>query len=214
VRGYRIEPGEIEAVLSDHPGAAQVVIVAREDGPGEKRLVAYVVPAAAQSADELIAALQETAAERLPEHMRPVAFVPLDAVPLTPNGKVDHRALQAPDYAGNSSGRDPRTAIEELLCAVFAEILGVERVGVDDSFFELGGDSISSMQLSARLRREGLELTPWQVFEEKTPERLAVLAKELPAEGEESAEPESHDGMLLALSPDQMDQLQAGPTDG
>nr|AAM80537.1 StaC [Streptomyces toyocaensis] len=214
VRGYRVEPGEIEAVLSDHPGAAQVVIVAREDGPGEKRLVAYVVPAAAQPADELIAALRETAAERLPEHMRPVAFVPLDAVPLTPNGKVDHRALQAPDLAGNSSGRGPRTAVEELLCAVFAEILGVERVGVDDSFFEIGGDSISSMQLSARLRREGLEVTPWQVFEEKTPERLAALAKELPAEGEESSEPESDDGMLLALSPDQMDQLQSGPTDG
>ncbi|MFG2231294.1 amino acid adenylation domain-containing protein [Streptomyces sp. NPDC048723] len=216
VRGYRIEPGEIEAVLAEHPGAAQVVIVAREDGPGEKRLVAYVVPAAAQSADALIAALRETADERLPEHMRPVAFVPLDVMPLTPNGKVDHRALQAPDFAGNSSGRDPRTAIEELLCALFAEILGVERVGADDSFFELGGDSISSMQLSARLRREGLELTPWQVFEEKTPERLAALAKELPAEGEESEEneePESQDGMLLALSPDQMDQLQAGPTD-
>ncbi|MGW3040584.1 amino acid adenylation domain-containing protein [Kitasatospora sp. NPDC001159] len=210
VRGYRIEPGEIEAVLADHPGAVQVVIVAREDGPGEKRLVAYVVPAAAQSADALIAALRETAAERLPEHMRPVAFVPLDAMPLTPNGKVDHRALQAPDFAGNSSGRDPRTAIEELLCALFAEILGVERVGADDSFFELGGDSISSMQLSARLGREGLELTPWQVFEEKTPERLAVLAKELPAESEE---PESHDGMLVALSPDQMDQLQAGLAD-
>ncbi|MER7668257.1 amino acid adenylation domain-containing protein [Kitasatospora sp. NPDC096128] len=213
VRGYRIEPGEIEAVLADHPGAAQVVVAAREDGPGEKRLVAYVVPAAGQSAEELIAALRGTAAERLPEHMRPVAFVPLETMPLTPNGKVDHRALQAPDYAGNSSGRDPRTAVEELLCAMFAEVLGVEPVGVDDSFFELGGDSISSMQLSARLRGEGLELSPWQVFEEKTPERLAVLAKELPAQGEESAQPESQDGMLLVLSPDQMDRLQTGPAD-
>ncbi|MGW2374842.1 amino acid adenylation domain-containing protein [Kitasatospora sp. NPDC001683] len=213
VRGHRVEPGEVEAVLADHPGAAQVVVAARADGPGEKRLVAYVVPAAAQPVDELIAALRGTAAERLPEHMRPVAFVPLDAMPLTPNGKVDHRALQAPDFAGNSSGRDPRTAVEELLCAMFAEVLGVERVGVEDSFFELGGDSISSMQLSARLRGEGLELSPWQVFEEKTPERLAVLAKELPAEGGESGQPEPRDGMLLALTPEQMDRLQTGPAD-
>ncbi|MER7707475.1 amino acid adenylation domain-containing protein [Kitasatospora sp. NPDC097605] len=213
VRGYRIEPGEIEAVLADHPGAVQVVVAAREDGPGEKRLVAYVVPAAGQPADELIAALRATAAERLPEHMRPVAFVPLDAMPLSPNGKVDHRALQAPDFAGNSSGRDPRTAVEELLCRLFAEVLGVERAGVDDSFFELGGDSISSMQLSARLRGEGFELSPWQVFDEKTPERLAVLAKELPAEGGESGKPEPRNGMLLALSPDEMDRLQTGPAD-
>jgi len=211
VRGYRIEPGEIEAVLAGHPGVAQAVVVARNDGPGEKHLVAYVVPASDDGA--LISALREMAAERLPEHMRPSAFVPLDAMPLTPNGKVDHRALQAPDFAGMSPGRDPLTAIEATLCELFAEVLGLDRVGAEDSFFELGGDSITSMQLSARARREGLELTPWQVFEEKTPERLAVLIKELPAEGEGAGEPESAEGMLVALSPDQMDQLEAGLAD-
>nr|ADU56041.1 hypothetical protein CA37-18 [uncultured organism CA37] len=213
VRGYRIEPGEIEAVLADHPGVAQAVVVAREDGPGEKQLVAYVVPATGPSADSaaLISALRETAAARLPEHLVPAAFVPLDTMPLTPNGKVDHRALQAPDFAGMSSGRDPRTAMEAKLCELFAEVLGLDQVGADDSFFELGGDSITSMQLSTRARREGLDLTPWQVFDEKTPERLAALVKELPAEGEETGAPESAAGMLVALSPEQMDQLEAGP---
>ncbi|RSM99102.1 non-ribosomal peptide synthetase [Nonomuraea sp. WAC 01424] len=212
VRGYRIEPGEIEAVLAGRPEVAQVVVVAREDGPGEKQLVAYVVPATGAPEDgTLIAALRDTVAERLPEHMRPAAFVPLDTMPLTPNGKIDHRALHAPDLAGTASGRDPRTAMETRLCELFAEVLGLDHVGADDSFFELGGDSITSMQLSARARREGLELTPWQVFDEKTPERLAALVKELPAGGAE--EPESPAGMLVALSPDQMDQLEAGPAD-
>ncbi|WIM94467.1 amino acid adenylation domain-containing protein [Actinoplanes oblitus] len=211
VRGYRIEPGEIEAVLAGQPGVAQVVVVARQDGPGEKQLVAYVVPAAGPAAEAgpLIAALREAAAGRLPEHMVPAAFVPLDSMPLTPNGKVDHRALRAPDFAGMSSGRDPRTAMEARICALFAEVLGLDQVGANDSFFELGGDSITSMQLSTRARREGLELTPWQVFDEKTPERLAALVKELPAEPAEAAEPAAagDTGMLVALSPEQLDQL-------
>nr|CAE53352.1 non-ribosomal peptide synthetase [Actinoplanes teichomyceticus] len=213
VRGYRIEPGEIEAVLAEHPGVAQVVVVARQDGPGEKQLVAYVVPAAGPTAEAstLISALREAAAARLPEHMVPAAFVPLDAMPLTPNGKVDHRALQAPDFAGMSAGRDPRTALEAKLCELFAEVLGLEQVGADDSFFELGGDSITSMQLSTRARREGLELTPWQVFDEKTPERLAALVKEIPADGGATGAPEPAAGTLVALSPEQMDQLEAGP---
>ncbi|MDR7276982.1 non-ribosomal peptide synthetase [Catenuloplanes atrovinosus] len=211
VRGYRIEPGEIEAVLAGRPGVAQVAVVAREDGPGEKQLVAYVVPAAGPADDTLITALREAAVARLPQHMVPAAFVPLETMPLTPNGKVDHRALRAPDFAGTSSGRDPRTAMEERLCALFAEVLGLDRVAADDSFFELGGDSITSMQLSTRARREGLELTPWQVFDEKTPERLAALVKELPADDGDAAAPESPAGPLVALSPEQMDRLEAGP---
>nr|CAD91212.1 putative non-ribosomal peptide synthetase, modules 4-6 [Nonomuraea gerenzanensis] len=223
VRGYRIEPGEIEAVLADHPGVAQVAVVAREDGPGQKYLVAYVVPAAEQVAGApseagqdgaLISALRESAAGRLPEHMRPAAFVPLDTMPLTPNGKVDHRALRAPDFARSSSGRDPRSAMEAKLCELFAEVLGLEEVGAGDSFFELGGDSITSMQLSALARRKGLDLTPWQVFDEKTAERLAAVVKELPADGEGTGEPEPPAGTLVDLSPDQLDQLEAGPAGG
>ncbi|WP_414945325.1 amino acid adenylation domain-containing protein [Amycolatopsis sp. cmx-11-32] len=210
VRGYRVEPAEIETVLSEHPGAAQVAVAVHRDGPGDKQLVAYIVPAADAPAEPLIAALRELAAERLPEYMLPAAFVPLDRMPLTPNGKLDHRALQAPDFAGMTTGRDPRTATEATLCELFADVLGLDRVGADDSFFELGGDSITSMQLSARARRKGLELTPWQVFEGKTPEGLAVLVTELPAEGASVAAPEPETGMLVALSPDQLDQLEAG----
>jgi nonribosomal peptide synthetase CepB len=212
VRGYRVEPAEIEAVLAEHPAVAQVTVAVRRDRPGEKQLVAYVVPAAGAAAEggALAAALRELAAERLPEYMMPAAFVSLDRMPLTPNGKLDHRALQAPDFAGMSSGRDPRTAMETRLCELFADVLGLDRVGADDSFFELGGDSITSMQLSARARRRGLDLTSWQVFDEKTPERLAVLVKELPAEGGTTPAPEPAAGTLVDLSPDQMDQLEAG----
>ncbi|OXM47308.1 non-ribosomal peptide synthetase [Amycolatopsis alba] len=212
VRGYRVEPAEIEAVLAEHPWADQVVVSVRRDGPGDKQLVAYVVPSADASDEgaDLTSALRELAAERLPEYMMPAAFVSLEQMPLTPHGKLDHRALQAPDFAGMSSKRDPRTAMEAWLCELFAEVLGLEQVAPDDSFFELGGDSITSMQLSARARRKGLELTPWQVFEEKTPERLAVLVKELPAEGAETAAPESTASPLVELSSDQMDQLLAG----
>ena len=211
MRGYRVEPAEIEAVLTEHPGVAQVAVAVRRDRPGEKQLVAYVVPSAVEAGagGALVSALREMAAERLPEYMMPSAFVPLDRMPLTPNGKLDHRALQAPDFAGRSSRRDPRTAMEARLCELFADVLGLDRVGADDSFFELGGDSILSMQLSARARRKGLELTPWQVFEEKTPERLAVLVEELPVDGGTAA-PEPVEGMLVDLSPDQMDQLEAG----
>jgi nonribosomal peptide synthetase CepB len=220
VRGYRVEPAEIEAVLTEHPWVAQVAVAVRRDRPGEKQLVAYVVPSAeAGEGGALTSALRELAAQRLPEYMMPAAFVSLERMPLTANGKLDHRALQAPDFAGLSSKRDPRTAREAMLCELFAEVLGLDRVGADDSFFELGGDSITSMQLSARARRQGLELTPWQVFEERTPERLAVLVKELPAEGGETGAPESPEspessespvGTLVALSPDQMDELEAG----
>ncbi|PPK68806.1 non-ribosomal peptide synthetase [Actinokineospora auranticolor] len=211
VRGYRVEPAEVEAVLADHAGVSQVAVAVRRDGPGEKQLVAYVVPTAeaAVAAVALMTTLRALAAERLPEYMMPAAFVPLDRMPLTPNGKLDSRALQAPDFAGLSSKRDPRTAMEARLCELFAEVLGLDRVGAEDSFFELGGDSITSMQLSARARRKGLELSPWQVFDERTPERLALLVTELAADGAAAA-PQPEVGMLVDLSADQMDQLEAG----
>ncbi|MFJ8795269.1 amino acid adenylation domain-containing protein, partial [Streptomyces sp. NPDC102462] len=193
VRGHRVEPAEVENALAAHPAVAQAVVVAREDRPGEQRLVAYVVPRIPEPgagstrsegsdggdgawSEELASDIRDFAAGRLPEYMLPAAFVPLGALPRTANGKLDRAALPAPDFAGRARGRDPRTPAETVLCELFAEVLGLARVGADDSFFELGGDSISSMQLSSRARRAGLVVTPRQVFEEKTPERLAAVA--------------------------------------
>ncbi|MFH8407405.1 amino acid adenylation domain-containing protein [Streptomyces sp. NPDC018019] len=174
VRGYRVEPGEVEAALTAHPAVAQAVVVAREDRPGERRLIGYVVPdGAAVDGD----AVRDHVAGLLPDHLVPAAVVVLDALPVTANGKVDRAALPAPDFAGRASGRAPRNATEEVLRALFAEVLGLGRVGVEDSFFELGGDSIMSLQLVSRARRAGVVVTPWQVFEEKTPERLAEVAE-------------------------------------
>ncbi|WP_369212913.1 amino acid adenylation domain-containing protein [Streptomyces flavofungini] len=176
IRGFRVEPGEVEAVLAAHPDVRQATVVVREDRPGDKRLIGYVV------ADVDPQELRAYASTRLPEYMVPAAVVVLDALPLTVNGKVDRVELPAPDLAERAGDRAPRTEAEAVLCALFAEVLGLERVGVDASFFELGGDSISSMQLASRARREGLVLTPRQVFEEKTPERLAEVTEAAGAE--------------------------------
>ncbi|MEV0320303.1 amino acid adenylation domain-containing protein [Streptomyces sp. NPDC050658] len=176
VRGYRVELGEIEAALAAHPAVAQAVVVARQDGPGERRLIGYVVPAdgGAPTAD----AVREHVAARLPDYMVPSAVLTLDTLPLSRNGKVDRDALPAPDFTGRVSDRKPQTAAEETLCRLFAEVLGLERVGPDDSFFELGGDSIMSMQLAARARREQLLLKAQDVFENETPAGLAVVASD------------------------------------
>jgi nonribosomal peptide synthetase CepB len=172
IRGYRAEPGEVEAALGRHPQVGQVAVVARDDLPG-RRLVAYVVPAPGAAADP--AGLREHAAGLLPDYLLPAAFVPLSALPLTRNGKLDRAALPAPDFAA-AAGRPPCTPAEETLCGLFAELLGLERVGADDSFFGLGGDSIISMQLVSRARQAGLPFTPRDVFLAKTPAALAVLA--------------------------------------
>ncbi|MFJ5261731.1 amino acid adenylation domain-containing protein, partial [Streptomyces sp. NPDC088387] len=175
VRGFRVEPGEVEAALAGHEGVAQAVVTAPAvDGGGDKRLVGYVVPESVGGVDpeELRAGLSD----RLPEFMVPAVVIVLDDLPLTANGKVDRSALPAPDFASRVLGRAPRSEVERVLCGLFAEVLGLEVVGVDDGFFELGGDSIMSMQLASKARRAGLTVTPRQVFEEKTPERLALVA--------------------------------------
>ncbi|MEO3765430.1 amino acid adenylation domain-containing protein [Streptomyces sp. B5E4] len=173
VRGHRIEPGEIEAALREAAGVVEAVAVVRADGSGDKRLVGYVVP---DGQDVDPRRVREEVAAALPDYMVPAAVLVLPGLPRTTSGKIDRTALPAPDFAEHATGRPPEGETEEALCALFAEVLGLERVGADDDFFALGGDSITSMQLASRARRAGLVLTPRQVFDERTPERLAVPA--------------------------------------
>ncbi len=192
VRGFRIETGEIETVLAEQPGVAQAVVVVREDRPGDKRLVGYVVADTDTDTDAVVvvdgsgldvAAVREGVRGRLPQYMVPSVVVVLDGLPLTVNGKLDRGALPVPDVSGMVSGRGPRTGREEVLCGLFAQVLGLAEVGIDDSFFALGGDSISSIQLVSRARSAGVELSPRLVFEHQTVAALAVVAGESAAGG-------------------------------
>jgi amino acid adenylation domain-containing protein/non-ribosomal peptide synthase protein (TIGR01720 family) len=176
IRGFRIELGEVESVLSQHPAIRETVVLAREDEPGNKRLVAYIVPSQESA---LISELRDFLKEKLPEYMVPSAFVTLKALPLTPNGKVDRQALPAPDSVRPElEGRfvAPRTPIEETIAKIWAQVLGLERISIYDNFFELGGDSILSIQIVARANQAGLQLTPKQLFESPTVAGLAAVA--------------------------------------
>ncbi|MFV8162157.1 amino acid adenylation domain-containing protein [Mycobacterium sp. 134] len=145
IRGYRIELGEIQAALADMAGVDQAAVIAREDRPGDKRLIGYVTETVSGAIDP--AAVRAALGRRLPGYMVPAAVMVLDAIPLTVNGKLDRRALPAPDYTDVDSYRAPTTTVEEILTGIYAQVLGLERVGIDDSFFDLGGDSLSAMRL-------------------------------------------------------------------
>src|SRR2546427_2664753 len=177
IRGFRIEVGEIEATLSTHPDVAQAAAIAREDHPGDKRLVAYVVaePGQGLQSDDLRRHLRE----RLPDYMVPAAFVVMESLPLTPNGKLDRRALPAPDFSAASSMRPPSTPREQILAELFAEVLHLERVGIDDGFFSVGGDSIASIRLVSRARAAGLQISVRDVFAHQSVAELAAVATPL-----------------------------------
>lgn len=149
IRGFRIEPGEIEAALERHPGISQAAVIVREDAPGDRRLVAYVVPSGPDPLEP--AELRRYTADRMPAYMVPSGFVTLAALPLTGNGKLDRRALPAPSLSSAPGGRKPRTPREQVLCELFGEVLGVA-VTIDDNFFELGGHSLLAARLAARIR--------------------------------------------------------------
>ena len=170
IRGYRIELGEVQAALAGLDGVEQAVVIAREDRPGDKRLVGYFTGTADPASRA--AAL----GERLPAYMVPAAVVVIEALPLTVNGKLDTRALPAPEYTDADRYRAPANAVEEILAGIYAQVLGLERVGVDDSFFDLGGDSILSMQVVARARAAGVLCRPRDIFVEQTVARLARVA--------------------------------------
>jgi amino acid adenylation domain-containing protein/FkbH-like protein/non-ribosomal peptide synthase protein (TIGR01720 family) len=210
VRGFRIELGEIESMLLAHPAVREAVVVARPNAQGMLRLVAYVVenkeqtnkeqtngcPKGAQSSNlastdsssvsSVHCSLQDLRAflgERLPDYMVPSAFVLLDALPLTPNGKLDRKALPDPQAERHDSAADgmlPRSSAEAALAAIWREVLGVERIGIHDNFFALGGDSILSLLVVSKAQQAGLRLTPRQLFQHQTIAELAAVAAEAP----------------------------------
>ncbi|CAL9628813.1 Dimodular nonribosomal peptide synthase [Streptomyces sp. enrichment culture] len=174
LRGFRVELGEIENALAEHPGVAQAVVTTHTAaGPGGERLVAYVVPRAdaGLTQDDLRA----HAARFLPAHMHPAAYVELAALPLTANGKLDHQALPAPDFARSLDSRTPRTERERMLCALFADLLGLPAVGLDDDFFALGGHSLLATRLVSKVRSVfGAELPVGALFDAPTAAGLLV----------------------------------------
>jgi amino acid adenylation domain-containing protein/non-ribosomal peptide synthase protein (TIGR01720 family) len=199
LRGFRIELGEIAAVLAQHPSVREAVVLAQADLPGEQRLVAYVVPTNNErrtTNDEnhdpsfvhrpssFVPELRAFLQQRLPDYMIPSAFVLLDALPLSPNGKVDRQALPMPDHTRSALEGTyvaPQTPVEELLAQIWAEVLHLERVGVHDNFFALGGDSILSIQVVSRVNRAGLQIMPRHIFQYQTIAELTAVVGTAPS---------------------------------
>ncbi|WP_189998859.1 non-ribosomal peptide synthetase, partial [Streptomyces rubradiris] len=180
IRGYRVELGEVQAVLAAHPAVRDAVVAVHEPTPGDKRLVAYLVPAEGRELPDA-AALAEDCGTLLPEYMVPSAFVALDAIPLNANGKVDRKALAAPERSAMRAGREfvaPRTDTERTLAKIWSEVLGVDEIGVHDEFFELGGHSILMIQVLAAARREGLAVSVWRMYQHGTLVDLAAAIDE------------------------------------
>ncbi len=178
IRGFRIEPGEIEGVLARLPGIAQANVIAREDQPGHKQLVGYVVAQTDAAAPDPVT-LRRSLAAQLPDYMVPSAIMVLDRLPLTPNGKLDWRALPVPDFT-QQSGRTPRTPQEEIMAGLFGQVLRLDWVGIDDSFFDLGGHSLLGTVLISLIRAKlGVEIPLRSLFETPTvaglTERLAQV---------------------------------------
>lgn len=173
IRGFRVEPGEVEAALQDIPGVVRAAAVVRDAGPQGKRLVGYVAPRSGAHLDEI--AIRDQLATKLPDFMVPAAVVVLDALPLTVSGKIHRRLLPEPDFSRFTSTRTPADERERALCALFAELLGLDRVGADDSFFHLGGHSLLATRLISRIRADlKVELVVRAVFEAPTPAALAL----------------------------------------
>ncbi|WP_030025367.1 non-ribosomal peptide synthetase, partial [Streptomyces monomycini] len=193
MRGFRIELGEIETVLDSHPAVAQATVNLREITPGDARLVAHLVPVSREAFDAT--ALRRHLRDRLPAYMVPTALVALDTMPLTPNGKVDRKALPAPDPRSELGGRGPRSPKEEILCGLYADVLRVPRVGIDDSFFVLGGHSLMATRLISRIRTAlNVELPIGALFEAPT---VAALVQRL-----DSATAQARPPVKPAVRPD------------
>ncbi|MFE4399204.1 amino acid adenylation domain-containing protein, partial [Kitasatospora sp. NPDC056808] len=200
VRGFRIEPGEIEAALRAHPAVDQAVVVVREDEPGRTRLVGYATPADPELPPDP-AALRTALAAALPAHLVPAAVVVLPAFPLTPQLKIDQRALPAPARQGAAGGLAPRTERERALAAVWAEVLGLDAVGAEDDFFDLGGDSVLAARTLARItERLGVRLTLRDVFTARTVAALAPLLDRPAAAAPTGPVPPAPRGEPLPLS--------------
>jgi acyl carrier protein len=181
IRGFRIELGEIESVLGQHPDVKERVVVAREDTPGDKRIVAYAVPAAGVTLN--LSQVRDFLKQKLPEYMVPSAIVPLEKLPLTPNGKLDRRALPPPDQNRPDLAKAyaaPGTTTEEVLAEIWREVLGLDRIGIHDNFFELGGHSLLVTQVLARVREAfHVELPLRRLFEAPTVAELAAAVEEI-----------------------------------